>query len=129
MKINGKLVLFSVGLALLATAFKYYLGPDLSWSGFSPVIAIALFAGMMAPQRKYSFILPLLALLLSDVIIHFLHLSGEFPYAGFFSGQWKYYLMLLACTAIGWMIKGKSIITVFCRSAGCPNSFFSNVKL
>ena len=98
MKINGRLILFTAVLVALATACKYFFGPDLDWSGFSPVIAIALLAGMIIRQKKMSFILPLLALFISDAAIQFLYSRDLFPYAGFYSGQWVNYLLLLAVT-------------------------------
>ena len=51
MKSNGRLIIFTLVLVALATACKYFFGPDLDWSGFSPVIAIALFAGFSSGFR------------------------------------------------------------------------------
>ena len=71
MKSNGRLIIFTLILIILATACKYFFGPELSWSGFSPVIAIALFAGFIMKQKDISFMLPLLALFISDAVIQF----------------------------------------------------------
>ncbi len=57
MKNNGRLILFTLILVVLATACKYFFGPDLDWSGFSPVIAIALFSGFIIKQKDMSFLL------------------------------------------------------------------------
>src|SRR5687768_10300832 len=108
MKPNGKLFLFTAILILLTTACKYFFGPNLEWSGFSPVIAIALFSGFIIKQRDFSFLLPLLALFLSDVFIQLLYKEGLFPYAGFYTGQWKNYLILLATTLLGWGLSGRN---------------------
>ena len=89
MKRNGRLIIFTLLLVAMATGCKYFFGPDLDWSGFSPVIAIALFSGFMGGQKKMSFMLPLLALFISDAIIQFLYTQDLFPYAGFYTGQWK----------------------------------------
>ena len=106
MKVNGRLLFFTLVLVVMTTACKFFLGPDITWSGFSPVIAIALLAGFIIPQKNSSFLLPLLALFLSDAAIQLLYQTGQFEYPGFYGGQWKNYLLLLSATAIGWIIKG-----------------------
>ena len=124
MKINGRFIVFTLILIVLATACKFFFGPLLSWSGFSPVIAIALFSGMVIRERKISFLLPLLAVLMSDVIIQLLYEQGAFPYAGFYSGQWKNYSILLAITLIGWMLKGRTTFSVMVGAVAAPTLFF-----
>lgn len=125
MKINGRLIIFTLLLVGLATACKYFFGPDLSWSGFSPVIAIALFSGMILKQKDMSFILPLLALLISDAAIQLLYEANVFPYAGFYSGQWKNYtILLLTATLIGWLLKGKNYKNLLVGGIAAPTVFF-----
>jgi len=124
MKQNGRLVIFTLILVALATACKYFFGPDLDWSGFSPVIAIALFSGFIMNQRDISFVLPLLALFLSDVVIQFLFSQGLFPYAGFYSGQWINYLILLGATLVGLALKGRSFKTLMAGTIAAPTLFF-----
>lgn len=108
MKSNGRMILFTLILVVLATACKYFFGDNLAWSGFSPILAIALFSGMIIRQKDLSFMLPLLALFISDAAIQLLYEMNLFPYAGFYSGQWQNYLLLLSATLVGWMMKGKS---------------------
>lgn len=125
MKINGRIILFTLILVALATACKFFFGPELRWSGFSPVIAIALFSGMIIKQKDFSFILPLLALLISDAAIQVLYEANQFPYAGFYSGQWKnYIILLLTAPLIGWMLKAKSYRNVFLGGIIAPSVFF-----
>jgi len=124
MKSNGRLFVFTLLLVALATACKYFFGPDLSWSGFSPVIAIALFAGFIIKQKDMSFLLPLLALFISDAVIQFLYTQELFPYAGFYGGQWKNYLVLLISTLIGWGLKGRSYSSLLAGSIASPTVFF-----
>lgn len=124
MKNTGKLILFSLLLIALTTACKFFFGANRTWSGFSPVIAIALFAGFVIRQRDYSFLLPLLALFISDAIIHVLYLQGVFDYAGFYSGQWKNYLVLLSATLIGWSLKGRKLNSLFAGAVAAPTVFF-----
>ena len=124
MKLNGRLILFTVILVLLTTACKFFLGPDLNWSGFSPVIAIALFPGMIMRNRDLSFVLPLLSVLVSDLLIQILFTLDLFPYPGFYSGQWINYLLLLLPTLIGWMLKGRSFGSLFIGAIAAPTVYF-----
>lgn len=124
MKINGRLVVFTLILIALATTCKYFFGPRLSWSGFSPVIAIALFSGMIIKRKDMSFLLPLFALFFSDLIIELLYREELFPYAGFYSGQWKQYLILLLTTLIGWDLKGRSYGSLLFGAIAAPTVFF-----
>ena len=124
MKSNGRLIVFTLILIILATACKYFFGPDLDWSGFSPVIAIALFAGFIIKQRDLSFILPLLALFISDAVIQLLYSQDLFPYAGFYGGQWKNYLILMGATLIGLALKGRSFSSLLAGAIAAPTVFF-----
>ena len=125
MKINGRLILFTLLLVVLASACKYYFGPNLNWSGFSPVIAIALFSGMIMKQRDMSFLFPLLALLLSDLVIQLLYEQNAFPYAGLYNGQWKnYVILLLTATLTGRIIKGKNYVGLALGGIIAPTVFF-----
>jgi len=124
MKSNGRLLIFTLLLVAVATACKYFFGPDLDWSGFSPVIAIALFAGFIMRQKDMSFLLPLVALFISDAVIHYLYTQDLFPYPGFYSGQWKNYLVLLAATLIGWALKGRNYTSLLAGTIAAPTVFF-----
>lgn len=124
MKSNGRLIVFTFLLAAIATACKYFFGPDLAWSGFSPVIAIALFSGFIIKQKNMSFLLPLLALFISDAVIQFLYSQDLFPYAGFYSGQLKDYAILLSATLVGWALKGRNFSTLMTGAIAAPTVFF-----
>lgn len=124
MKRNGRMILFTIILVVVASACKFFFGPELAWSGFSPVIAIALFSGFIIRQKDMSFLLPLIALLVSDAVIQVLYSQDLFPYAGFYSGQWKNYLVLLLSTLIGWGLKGKKLSTLFAGALAAPTVFF-----
>ncbi|HET6559649.1 MAG TPA: DUF6580 family putative transport protein, partial [Prolixibacteraceae bacterium] len=124
MKFNGRLILFTLILVILATACKFFFGPNLDWSGFSPVIAIALFSGFIIKQRDISFLLPLLALFISDLFIQVLYTQDLFPYAGFYSGQWKNYLILMAAPLLGWVLKGRNHTSLAIGAVAAPTIFF-----
>jgi len=124
MKFNGRVLLFTIILIVIATACKFFFGPSLTWSGFSPVIAIALFSGMMIKDKSKLFILPLIAVLASDLAIQGLHALGYFPYAGFYKGQWLNYSFLLLATLIGVAVKGRSYTGLLLGAIAAPTVFF-----
>ncbi|MDZ4795340.1 MAG: DUF6580 family putative transport protein [Bacteroidota bacterium] len=124
MKSNGRLTVFTLILVTVVTACKYFFGPDLDWSGFSPVIAIALFSGFIIKQKDMSFLLPLIALFISDVAIQLLYTADLFPYAGFYNGQWKNYLILMSATLIGWALKGRNYTSLLAGGIAAPTVFF-----
>lgn len=124
MKSYGRLIVFTLVLIALATYCKYEFGPSEVWSGFSPVIAIALFSGFIIKQKDFSFLLPLLALFISDAVIQFLYTQDLFKYPGFYSGQWKNYLILMSATLIGWLLKGRNYSSLAVGAVAAPTVFF-----
>src|SRR4030095_7248618 len=124
MKLNGKAILFILVLIVVTAICKYFFGPEPGWSGFSPVIAIALFSGFILKERDRSFFLPLIALFISDAVIHVLYKSELFEYPGFYSGQWRNYLILLSATLIGWLLKGRSHASLLAGAIVAPTVFF-----
>jgi hypothetical protein len=124
MKLNGKAILFILVLIIVTTICKYFFGPEPGWSGFSPVIAIALFSGFILKERDRSFFVPLVALFISDAVIHILYKIDLFDYPGFYNGQWKNYLILLTATLIGWLLKGRSHASLLAGAIIAPTVFF-----
>lgn len=118
------MILFALILVGLATVCKIQFGADLDWSGFSPVIAIALFSGMIIRQRSMTFLLPLLAVLGSDLVIHVLYKFNGFAYPGLYHGQWKVYLILFSATLIGWALKGRNYGALLAGAFAAPTVFF-----
>jgi len=51
-------------------------------------------------------------------------LSGHFPYAGFYKGQWVNYSFLLLVTLVGWALKGRSFTSMFAGALVAPVLFF-----
>ncbi len=124
MKFNSRLVIFTLILIAVTTYCKYQFGPNLDWSGFSPIIAISLFSGMLINDKGRSFMLPLIAVFASDMIIHALYLSGNFAYPGFYTYQIFNYSLLLAVTLLGWALKGKSYGSIGLSAVIAPSVFF-----
>jgi hypothetical protein len=124
MRINKRLLIFTLILISVATLCKFFFGPNLSWSGFSPVIAIALFSGMLINNKGKSFFLPLIAVFASDMIIEVLFSFKLFPYSGFYTFQLFNYALLLGATLIGWALKGKNYGSIAMGGVIAPTAFF-----
>jgi len=120
----SKFSIFTLILILLTTACKFFFGPDIAYSGFSPVLAIALFSGYVFHKKEGLFLLPLLSLLLSDLFIQGLYWQGAFDYPGFYQGQWKNYLLLLSATLMGAMLRGRSHTSLTMGALAAPTFFF-----
>ena len=124
MKLNYKLLMFTCLLVLVSTLSKLYLASKIEWSGFSPIVAIALFAGMMIKDKSVSFLLPLASLFISDVIIEVLFRCKLFPFEGLYSYQILNYSLILLTTLIGWILKGKQVNRVLGAAFIAPTLFF-----
>jgi hypothetical protein len=124
MRINSRLVVFTLILIAATTLCKYFFGPDLSWSGFSPVIAIGLFSGMLIKDKSKSFLLPLIAVFASDMIIQVLFAFNLFPYSGFYTYQFFNYSLLAAMALLGWLLKGKNYGSIALGGVIAPTVFF-----
>jgi hypothetical protein len=120
-----------VFIVLIATLSKILFAPRLEFAGFSPIIAVALFAGMMIKEKKLSFLLPLLALVISDSLIQAFYLAGWFQFGGFYHFQWVNYSLLLLSTLIGWEMKGKNYSRILTGSVIASTLFFllSNIAV
>lgn len=73
---------------------------------FSPVEAIALFGGAYFASRRWALAVPLLAMLLSDLALGWLH-GGQ--YSGYFAsaGFWLVYACIAVSTAMGYGLRGR----------------------
>ncbi len=124
MKAQNKIILFTLLLVVLATVSKILFASKIEWSGFSPIIAIALFSGMMVKDKSKSFLYPLLALFISDVLIQVIYKMDLFPFAGLYKYQWLNYSILLLSTLLGWMLKGKNYSSILTGAIAGPTLFF-----
>lgn len=124
MKLNSRLVIFTAFIVLIATLSKILFAARLEFSGFSPIIAIALFSGMVIKEKKMSFLLPLLALVISDLLIEVFYKAGWFQFGGFYHFQYVNYSLLLLCTLVGWSLKGNNIGRLLTGVIIAPTLFF-----
>ena len=119
-----KYIFFYLAALILTVAAKFFLGPNVELSGVSPVIALALFSGMIARDKDKMFLLPLGALLLSDACMQLLYEQNHFPYAGFYTGQWKNYLLLLTLPFLAALIGASSRVRVLVGAVAGPTLYF-----
>ncbi len=124
MKFNYKLLLFTALLIFVTVLSKLYFSTKIEWSGFSPIIAIALLAGMIVKDKSASFLLPLASLFISDLIIEVLFRFKLFPFAGLYGYQLLNYSLLLITTLLGWMIKRNKISRIIGGAVIAPTLFF-----
>lgn len=97
----GPLVI--AGLVALAALTRLLPHPP----NFSPVEAIALFAGATIASRRWAFVVPIIGLLLSDIALAAIH-GGI--YAGYFgsTGMWLVYACIALTTVLGFGLRGRA---------------------
>lgn len=101
MKIDKSIAWSFVLLVLMASLYRIM--PNRPW-GFTPQIAMALFSGSVVSNKKYSFLLPLASMLVSDVLYEMLFRMGLTSIYGFYEGQAANYLVFVALTVVGFAI-------------------------
>ncbi len=124
MKSTVKYILFFFLVLAITIASKFFLGPNVALSGLSPVIALALFSGFIARDKDRMFLLPLMALLVSDACMQLLYEQNLFPYAGFYAGQWKNYLLLLTLPLIAALIGATTRARMIAGAIAGPTAYF-----
>lgn len=113
MKIDKSLVLSFVLLVIVCSLYRIMPGRPL---GFAPQIAMALFAGSIVKNKKYSFLMPLLSMLVSDIIYETLFQLKISTIPGFYDGQVTNYILFAAVTVIGFWINKNNWLHVFAGS-------------
>ncbi|MGG9971927.1 DUF6580 family putative transport protein [Ferruginibacter sp. SUN002] len=109
MKIDKSVIVSFILLVVIASLYRVMPGRPL---GFAPQIAMALFGGAVIKDRKMSFLLPLLSMLISDVIYEVLFVAGISPIKGFYEGQALNYALFALITIIGFYIKKENVISI-----------------
>lgn len=94
--------LLLLGLIVLAALTRVLPHPP----NFSPITAIALFGGAYFANRSWAFLVPLIALFVSDLVLA--GTNGGL-YASWFSGAgiWIVYGCIVLTTALGFGLRGK----------------------
>ena len=121
MKIDKSIIGSFVLLVVIASLYRIMPGRPL---GFAPQIAMALFSGSIIKDKKYSFLMPLLSMLVSDVIYEVLYQSGISTLTGFYSGQFLNYVLFVAVTVIGFFIKKENLVHIVAGSLAGATFYF-----
>lgn len=95
-----------IGMVLLAALTR--LIPH--WPNFSAITALALFGAAYVPNRKAAFVVPLLALLLSDLALELATRAGLLggwlaTGQGFYRGMWVVYGAVALIAALGFVLR------------------------
>ncbi len=93
---------------------------------FSPMIAIALFSGAVISDKKLSFVMPLLAMFVSDLILELFTVTPGF----YGMEQIGNYAALIIITILGFAMKKINVITVvgFSLASSLLFYFLSNTN-
>ncbi|MEO6719319.1 MAG: DUF6580 family putative transport protein [Ferruginibacter sp.] len=121
MKIEKSIIISFILLVVIASLYRIMPGRPL---GFAPQIAMALFAGSIVKDKKFSFLLPLFSMLLSDVIYEVLFRFNISSVPGFYDGQFQNYVLFIAVTVIGFMIRKNSPLQIAAGSIAGATFYF-----
>ncbi len=125
MKLNPKQAIFYAVLIAIATLIKVVCAPRIEFSGTTGIIAIALFAGFAGLQKKQAFLLPLFALIVSNLVLEVLFRLQMFPFAGFYKWQFiEYTLLGFAITAMGMLFSKFKTTGIVLSIISGPTIFF-----
>lgn len=120
MKITKQVVVGFILLIVIASIYRVMPRPF----GFAPQWAMAIFAGAIIKDRKFSFLLPLLSMFVSDALYEILYRTGVGNIPGFYPGQITNYILFGAMTVFGFLITRISFKQIFAASVSAPTVFF-----
>jgi hypothetical protein len=121
MKLNRS-ILLAFGLLILASSlYRIWEGRPF---GFAPQLAMAIFAGAVVKDRKWSFLLPLLSMFISDALYEVLYMNGLSPIYGFYEGQITNYILFTAMTVFGFMARNVKPGRMLLASLAAPTAYF-----
>jgi len=125
MKLNQKQIIFYTVLIAITTIIKVVCAPRIEFSGTTGIIAIALFAGFAGLEKKQAFLLPLMALLVSNLVLEVLFRLNMFPFAGFYKWQFiEYALLGFALTGLGMLFSKFNTSGIVLSIITGPTVFF-----
>jgi hypothetical protein len=110
-------------ILLIVIASLYRIMPGRPF-GFSPMIAMAIFGGAVIKDKKFAFLLPLLAMFVSDGLYQLLYINGVGNIPGFYEGQVTNYILFGGLTVFGFFIKNFNIKRIAIASISAPTVYF-----
>ncbi len=124
MKPSRQSILFLFILVAVSTLVKVLCAPQINLSGFTCVIAVALFAGLTIEDKKIAFLFPLLTLFISDILLQCLYALNLFQFQGFYNGQIINYILFIMLTMIGIVLRNYKTAGIITASLIGPTIFF-----
>jgi hypothetical protein len=115
-KQQTSLILIATLLVIIAAVSRVVLYPN----NFSPIIGMALFAGAVIVDKKLAFILPIAAMLLSDLLFEVFNIAP-----GFWGwGQLVGYGILALITVLAFTMKKPTVVNILGYSIASSLIFF-----
>ncbi|MBK7883752.1 MAG: hypothetical protein IPJ81_08090 [Chitinophagaceae bacterium] len=108
---------------LVIVASLYKIMPNRPW-GFAPQIAMAIFAGSIVKDKKWSFLLPLASMFLSDLLFEVLYRYSVVDLKGFYNGQITNYILFTGLTVFGFFVNSKKPFSILIASLAAPTAYF-----
>lgn len=121
MKISKQLIVSFILLIVIASLYRIMPGRPY---GFAPMIAMAIFGGAVIKDKKFAFLLPLLAMFVSDGLYQLLYINGVGSIPGFYEGQFLNYLLFGGLTVFGFFIKNFNVKRIAIASLSAPTAYF-----
>jgi hypothetical protein len=113
MKKNFSRQFVIVSIMILIAAFSRLLTNAFHIWNFTPITAMALFSGAEIRNKRFAFLIPLSAMIITDAFL------------GFYQGILVVYVALLVITMFGFILQNRvSIISVILASLGASAIFF-----
>ena len=121
MKITKQLAISFILLIVIASLYRIMPGRPY---GFAPQIAMAIFGGAIFKDKKFAFLLPLLAMFVSDCLYQILYMNGVGSIYGFYDGQVLNYILFGGLTIFGFFIKNLNVKKIALASIAAPTAYF-----
>ena len=96
MKKNFSQQFLIVTIMILVVAFSRLLTNEFQIWNFTPIIAMSLFSGAQIRDKRFAFLIPLIAMLITDAFL------------GFYTGILVTYCALMIITAFGFLLRNKA---------------------
>lgn len=110
-------------ILLIVIASLYRIMPGRPY-GFAPQIAMAIFGGAVIKDKKFAFLLPILAMFVSDGLYQLLYVNGVGIIPGFYEGQVLNYILFAGLTVFGFFIKNFDVKKIALASVSAPTAYF-----
>lgn len=121
MKITKQAVIIFILLVVIASLYRVMSDRPF---GFAPQWAMAIFAGAVISNKKFSFLLPLLSMFVSDALYEIFYRAGVGTIPGFYQGQITNYILFTAMTVFGFLITKISFKRILGAAIAAPSAFF-----